>query len=103
MIQATEPMIYENSEGSVVMQVTTTIENGAKTLSLSCDNSVGRLKSLSRSDIRLMMKFPDSPGVTRDVTGAVFGTGEHDVVPATVQSMNTAMLWLNRVAWGFDR
>lgn len=103
MISATEPMIYENSEGSVVMQVTTTIESGPKTLSLCCDNSVGRLKSLSRSDIRLMVKIPETSEAARDVTGAVFGIGEYDVVPATVQSMNTAMLWLNRVAWGFDR
>ena len=95
MIQAAEPMKYQNPDGNVVMQVNTTFKKGNKTLSLSCDNSVGRLQSLSRSDIRL---FQDG----NDVTSSVFSVGENTVVPATLESMQRAMNWLNRVRWGFN-
>jgi len=97
MIQAHEPLKSYNSEGTLVMQVNTTFQNGSKTVSLCCDNSVGRLgNQLSRSDIRLLIG-------DKDVTAEVFGVGEYDVVRATMKTMTQAMNWLNRVSWGFER
>ena len=100
MIAATEPMIYQNPHGKTVMQVNTSFHNGSKLVSLTCDNSVGRLQDLSRSDIRCFIQNPADKSVV-DVTSEVFRVGENDVVQATLSTMETAMKWLRLVRWGF--
>ena len=97
MISASEPLKSYNSEGVLVMQVNTTFRNGAKIVSLCCDNSVGRMgHELKRSDIRCIVEG-------KDITSDVFGVGEYAVVAANMKTMQQAMNWLNRVSWGFDR
>ncbi len=76
-------------------------DNGPKMISLNCDNSGGRLTTLSRSDLRLLISHPLDGGV-EDVTSQVFGGGEEDVVRATLDSMEQAMKWLRRTTWGLD-
>jgi len=80
-------------------QTNVVFDNGAKMISLSCDNSGGRLTTLSRSDLRLL--FHNSlKGTVDDVTSDVFGGDSYDVVPATLESMDKAMKWLRMTSWG---
>ncbi len=94
MIYANEPFVMHGKK-----RVNTVFKNGKKVLSLSCDNGLS-LERLSRSDIRLIVEKENGE---EDVTGQVFGVGKYDIVRATIPSMNAAMLWLNRVSWGFER
>jgi len=103
MISAHPPLIYHHSSGGQPsMQVATQFTNGNKTVSLSCDNSVGRLKTLSRSDIRCFMMDPQTEE-ERDVTAEVLGAGLNDVVRADIENMSRAMNWLRQTPWGFYR
>ena len=54
MIQAHNPMIIGDSK-----QVAVTFQSGAKILSLSLDNSLGRMETLRRGDVRLMIEGED--------------------------------------------
>ena len=65
-----------------------TFTNGRKELSLAIDNGpLARTEKLYRSDIRCF-----SNG--NDVTCAVFGCKEEEVVRGSVENMATAMNWL---------
>ena len=65
-----------------------TFTNGRKELSLASDNGpLARTEKLYRSDIRCF-----SNG--NDVTCAVFGCKEEEVVRGSVENMATAMNWL---------
>ena len=103
MIQAHNPMIFGDSK-----QVAVTFQNGAKILSLSLDNSVGRMETLRRGDIRLMIQHAGNPkmGIDEenvDVTSEVFDeAADGHVVHASLGNFETAMNWLRRVDWGFD-
>ena len=48
------------------------IHNGSKMISVSVDNSGGRMHSMARADIRLLFTDPLKGGV-EDVTSTVFG------------------------------
>jgi hypothetical protein len=82
--------------------VNVVFDNGSKMVSLSCDNSSGRLTTLSRSDIRLLFTDPLEGGV-KDVTSEVFGADEHDIVHGTIENMDKAMKWLQLSSWGFGQ
>ena len=103
MIQAHNPMIFGDSK-----QVAVTFQNGAKILSLSLDNSVGRMETLRRGDIRLMIQHAGNPKIgideeNVDVTSEVFDeAADGHVVHASLGNFETAMNWLRRVDWGFD-
>ena len=103
MIQAHNPMIFGDSK-----QVAVTFQNGAKILSLSLDNSVGRMETLRRGDIRLMIQHAGNSkmGIDEenvDVTSEVFDeAADGHVVHASLGNFETAMNWLRRVDWGFD-
>ena len=103
MIQAHNPMIFGDSK-----QVAVTFQNGAKILSLSLDNSVGRMETLRRGDIRLMIQHAANPkmGIDEenvDVTSEVFDeAADGHAVHASMGNFETAMNWLRRVDWGFD-
>ena len=65
-----------------------TFTNGRKELSLTVDNGPRcHTEKLYRADMRC---FNDG----NDVTGAVFGCGEFDVVRGDVENMAKAMNWL---------
>lgn len=94
MIQAHEPMIIGESQ-----QVAVTFENGNKIVSLSLDNSLGRMEKLRRSSILLMID--DETGNT-DVTHQVFSEAEDGhTVWASLGNFEKAMNWLRRCSWGF--
>ena len=80
--------------------VNVVFDNGPKMLSLSLDNSGGRMNTIGRADIRLLFSDPLEGGV-QDVTSTVFGGGEHDVVRGTIENMERAMKWLKMTRWGF--
>ena len=103
MIQAHNPMIFGDSK-----QVAVTFQNGSKILSLSLDNSAGRMKTLRRGDIRLMIQHAGNPkmGIDEenvDVTEEVFeeAADEHPV-HASLGNFEIAMNWLRRVEWGMS-
>ena len=103
MIQAFNPMIFGDSK-----QVAVTFQSGSKILSLSLDNSVGRMETLRRGDIRLMIQQAGNPkmGIDEenvDVTAEVFEeAADGHVVHASLGNFETAMNWLRRVEWGMD-
>ena len=93
MIQAHNPMIIGDSK-----QVAVTFQSGAKILSLSLDNSLGRMETLRRGDVRLMIEGEDG---NRDVTDQVFEeAADGHAVHASMGKFEIAMNWLRRVQWG---
>ena len=94
MIQAHNPMIIGDSK-----QIAVTFQSGAKILSLSLDNSLGRvMETLRRGDVRLMIEGEDG---NRDVTDRVFEeAADGHVVHASLGNFEIAMNWLRRVQWG---
>ena len=82
------------------------IHNGAKMISVSVDNSGGRMHSMARADIRCLFSHAtlDHTEAKRveDVTSHVFGGGESDIVHGNADNMATAMNWLRRTTWGFQ-
>jgi hypothetical protein len=96
MISATTMEFGESKHANVVF------DNGPRMVSLSVDNSCGKMSVMARSDIRLLFSDPLEGGV-EDVTSQVFGGGESDIVRGTIENMDRAMKWLRRAAWGFDR
>ena len=103
MIQAHNPMIFGDSK-----QVAVTFQSGSKILSLSLDNSVGRMETLRRGDIRLMIQHAGNPkmGIDEenvDVTAEVFEeAADGHPVWASMGNFDIAMNWLRRVEWGMD-
>ena len=83
------------------------IHNGAKMISVSVDNSGGRMHSMARADIRCLFSHAtlDHTEAKRveDVTSKVFGGGDSDIVRGTVENMDRAMKWLQRAQWGMER
>ena len=76
------------------------IHNGSKMVSVSVDNSGGKMTHMARADIRLLFTDPLAGGV-KDVTSEVFGGREYDIVQGTMENMDRAMKWLQRARWGF--
>jgi len=101
MISATT-MTFGSDIGTdnLAKHVNVVFDNGPKMVSLSMDNSGGRMNSIARADIRLLFSNPLTGGV-EDVTSRVFGGSEADVVPGTIQNMDKAMKWLQLARWGF--
>ena len=101
MISATT-MTFGSDIGTdnLAKHVNVVFDNGPKMVSLSMDNSGGRMNSIARADIRLLFSDPVKGGV-EDVTSQVFGGKEHDVVRGTIQNMDKAMKWLQMQRWGF--
>ncbi len=96
MISATTMDFGESKHANVVF------DNGPRMVSLSLDNSCGKMSAMARADIRLLLTDPLEGGV-KDVTSEVFGGRESDIVRGTIENMDRAMKWLCRVSWGFDR
>ena len=94
MISATTHLFSENAQHANVV-----FDNGPKMLSLSLDNSGGRLTTLSRSDIRLLVHNSLAETVD-DVTNDVFGGEQGSTVQADIDTMEQAMKWLQRTDWG---
>ena len=94
MISATTHLFSENAQHANVV-----FDNGPKMLSLSLDNSGGRLTTLSRSDIRLLVHNSLAETVD-DVTNDVFGGEQGSTVRADIDTMEQAMKWLQRTDWG---
>jgi len=95
MIQAHNPMIIGDAKNVAV-----TFQNGSKILSISLDNSLGRMETLRRGAILLMIE--DEAG-NSDVTAQVFEEAEDGhAVHASLGNFEIAMNWLRRCAWGMD-
>jgi len=95
MIQAHNPMIIGDSKN-----ISVTFENGCKIVSLSLDNSAGRMKMLSRGSILLMIQEDDQ---NKDVTATIFPeAADGHQVWANLDNFETALHWLRRTDWGMD-
>lgn len=82
--------------------VNVVFDNGPKMISLSIDNSGGRMHALARADLRLLFSDPLEGGV-EDVTSTVFGGEEASIVRGSIENMEKAMQWLRRCDWGLER
>ena len=82
--------------------VNVVFDNGPKMISLSIDNSGGRMHALARADLRLLFTDPLEGGV-EDVTSTVFGGDEAAIVRGSIENMEKAMQWLRRCDWGLER
>jgi len=95
MIQAHNPMIIGEAKNVAV-----TFQNGPKILSLALDNSGGRMETLRRGMILLMIE--DETG-NSDVTSQVFEeAADGHAVHASLDNFEIAMNWLKRCSWGMD-
>ena len=103
MIQAHNPMIIGDSKNVAV-----TFQSGSKILSLSLDNSLGRMDTLGRGSILLMIQHAGNPKMgfeaeNVDVTSEVFEeAADGHAVHASLGNFETAMNWLRRVEWGME-
>ena len=89
MICAHNPMIIGDSKNVAV-----TFQEGQKMVSLSLDNSCGRMEMLRRGSILLMIG-------KEDVTDQVFGEAVGGkTVWASLDNFEKAMNWLRRTEWG---
>lgn len=82
------------------------IHNGPKMISVSVDNSGGKMSHMARADIRCLFSHAtlgrgDRPRV-EDVTSQIFGGDKSDIVRGNVENMAKAMNWLSRTRWGFQ-
>ncbi len=102
MISATT-MTFGSDIGTdnLAKHVNVVFDNGPKMVSLSVDNSAGRMTHMARADIRLLFSDPLKGGV-KDVTSLVFGGDEADVVIGTIENMDKAMKWVRLSRWGFS-
>ena len=95
MIQAFNPMIIGDAKNVAV-----TFQSGSKILSLSLDNSCGRMEMLRRGTILLMVEDETD---NRDVTDQVFEeAADGHAVHTSLGNFEIAMNWLRRVEWGMD-
>jgi hypothetical protein len=100
MIQAHEPMIFQMPGGDTSKQVAVSFEQGNKIVSLSLNNSCGRMSELRRGSIQCMIR--DNDGIAIPCM-TVFNMKSNDMVmDATIENLSTAMNWLRRLNWGFD-
>lgn len=104
MISATT-MTFGSALGTdnLSKQVNVVFDNGPKMISLSIDNSCGKMTHMARADIRLLFTDPLKGGV-EDVTFFVFGpemSDRSDIVRGTIENMDRAMKWLQQTEWGF--
>ena len=66
------------------------IHNGGKMISVSVDNSGGKMVHMARSDIRLLFTDPLNGGV-KDVTNDIFGGPDGSVIRGDADNMDKAM------------
>ena len=95
MISAANPMEFNMDSDTVSRTVNVTFDNGKKCVSLSLDNSGGRMSTLKRGTIRLFVG-------PLDVTGRVFNGADRCDVHSTLENFEEAMKWLRRTEWGFS-
>jgi hypothetical protein len=101
MISATT-MTFGSDLGTdnIAKHVNVVFDNGPKMVSLSVDNSAGRMAHMARADIRLLFTDP-LKGDVEDITSTVFGGEDADIVRGTIENMDRAMNWLRMSRWGF--
>jgi hypothetical protein len=100
-IFAHPPFVTQNGSA-----VNVCFQNGEKIVSLSLDDSCGRMSHLGRGSIELHRKSNPGPGGGVEiVTHEVFNSNPsypNEIVPATNENLTRALGWMNRMAWGFD-
>jgi hypothetical protein len=100
MISATTMTIGSDiGTDNLAKHVNVVFDNGPRMVSLSMDNSGGRMNTIARADIRLLFSCPFEGGV-EDVTSKVFGGTDHDIVRGTIENMDRAMKWVRLSRWG---
>ena len=102
MISATT-MTFGSDIGTdnLAKHVDVVFDNGPKMVSLSVDNSAGRMTHMARADIRLLFSDPLRGGV-EDVTSTVFGGDDGEIVRGSIENMDRALKWLRLSRWGFE-
>jgi len=95
-IFAHNPMILPGVDDNPNTSIAVEFHNGDKLVSLACNNSGGRMKNLSRCDIRLFVG-------NDDVTVTLFvADSEKHIVHASMDNFEKAMTWLRRTDWGLS-
>tara|TARA_R110002020_G_scaffold86973_1_gene214653 strand:+ start:221 stop:544 length:324 start_codon:yes stop_codon:yes gene_type:complete len=92
-IFANHPMVLPNGSN-----VNVCFQNGDKIVSLSLDDSCGRMELLGRGTIELHRKTRS--GGVAVCTDEIFTSPM--TVPATMVNFDRALRWMNKVSWGFD-
>ena len=93
MIFAHQPMSAEMSDGTTAHSVNTVFKNGKKTISISFDDSCGRMSQLRRTDLRLFIDQGEHE--CQDETEKVFPGTERWNVEANLENFQKAWEWLN--------
>lgn len=97
-IFANHPMVLPNGRC-----VNVCFQNGEKIVSLSLDDSCGRMEKLGRGSIELHRQTEQCKLDIEPCTHEVFpGASERIPVPANNENLMRALGWLNRASWGFD-
>ena len=95
-IFANHPMVLPTGTN-----VNVCFQNGDKIVSLSLDDSCGRMEQLRRGTIELHRRT--SAGGVEVCTSEVFlGSTEASVVHSTMSNFERAIQWMNKASWGFD-
>jgi hypothetical protein len=95
-IFANHPMVLPTGSN-----VNVCFQNGDKIVSLSLDDSCGRMEQLRRGTIELHRRT--SVGGIEVCTSEVFlGSTEASVVHSTMSNFERAIQWMNKASWGFD-
>jgi len=97
MIFAHQPMQVKMSDGTTAHSVSTVFKNGNKTISISFDDSCGRMSQLRRTDLRLFIE--QGKEECREVTHLVFFTTitreALNNIEANLENFQKAWEWLN--------
>jgi len=93
------PMVVADSH-----QMNVVFQNGEKMVSLSLDDSCGRMHMLGRGSIELHRRPKDGSlrVVTEEVFCAVNDYNNSDQIWNSLENFNRAMQWLNRSEFGFQ-
>jgi len=90
-IFAHPPMAVDLGSGTTAHSVNTVFKNGNKTISISFDDSCGRMSQLRRTDLRLFIE--QGKEECREVTHRIFGDCKQ--VDANLENFQKAWEWLN--------
>jgi len=93
MIFAYQPTQVKLSDGTTTHSVNTVFQNGKKTISISFDDSCGRMSRLRRSDLRLFIDQGEHE--CQDETDKVFPNAERWGHEANLENFQKAWEWLN--------
>jgi hypothetical protein len=92
---ANQPMVSTHGNA-----VNICFEKNGKIVSIALDDSCGRMTKLRRGDIELQRRVNEGP--VQVCTSEVFRNSETQTIHASLENVELALHWLNRVRWGLN-